>query len=428
MHKLLTALGANVAIIGAQWGDEGKGKLVDAVSGNFDFVCRFSGGANAGHTIVVDGTQFVFHLLPSGLLHKNTVGVVGNGTVVDLPDLLKEITDLEKSGLANVSDRVKISLRAQILMEYHKKIDQELERRKGDQKIGTTGRGIGPAYADKVSRIGIRCEDLLDRDLLREKIENNCTFHNKLLGLNLDPEKEIEALEAVREQVKPMLCDTRKFLHDQIAAGKKVLFEGAQAHQLDIDHGTYPFVTSSPVSIGGVCTGLGVPPKNINGVIGIAKAYCTRVGAGPFPSELENETGELIRKNGHEFGATTGRPRRCGWFDAVVTRNSIETAGVDTVNLTKLDVLSGMPELKVVTKYTLDGQELFTVPTTRKANQKLELEFETFPGWEEDLSGVRKFEDLPENAKNYVLGLERLCGVPIRAIGVGPDRNDLIFR
>ncbi|MCF7847159.1 MAG: adenylosuccinate synthase [Candidatus Gracilibacteria bacterium] len=428
MHKLLTDLGSNVAIIGTQWGDEGKGKLVDAISGNFDVVCRFSGGANAGHTIVVDGTQFIFHLLPSGMLHPQTIGVVGNGTVVELPALMKEIEDLNKSGLTDVGNRIKISLRAHILMGYHKKIDAELERRKGDQKIGTTGRGIGPAYTDKISRMGIRCEDLLDRDLLKEKIERNCAFHGKNLGISLDPQEEIEALESVREQVKPLLCDSRKFLYDQMQAGKKILFEGAQGHQLDVDHGTYPFVTSSPVSTGGICTGLGVPPQKITGVIGIAKAYCTRVGSGPFPSELDNELGEQIRKQGAEFGATTGRPRRCGWFDAVATRTSLQTAGVDAINLTKLDVLSGLKELKVVTKYTLDGRELFVVPTTRKANEKLEKEMQTFPGWDEPLSGIHRFEDLPENAKQYVLALEKLVGVPIRAIGTGPDRNDLLFR
>lgn len=428
MKKMLSDLGQNVAIIGTQWGDEGKGKLVDSVSGSFDIVCRFAGGANAGHTIVVDEKKFVFHLLPSGMLHPKTIGVIGNGTVVDLPDMLNEIQGLEDAGLGDVSSRVKISFRAHILLDYHKQIDQELEKRKGDRKIGTTGRGIGPAYADKTSRIGIRCEDLLDIELLEEKIRQNCAFHTQNYKLELHPEKELEKLLAVREQIKPLLCDTRKFLYDEMKQGKMVLFEGAQAHQLDIDHGTYPFVTSSPVSIGGVCTGLGVPPQKIDGVIGIAKAYCTRVGEGPFPTELHDADGELLRKNGHEFGATTGRPRRCGWMDAVATKNSIETAGVNIINLTKLDVLSGMKELKVATKYILDGNEIFNVPTTKKNFKKLVIEYKTFAGWQEDISDIRSFDALPENAKIYVFALEKMIECPIRAIGVGADRDALIFR
>ncbi len=425
---MLSDLGSRVAIIGTQWGDEGKGKLVDAISGSFNVVCRFSGGANAGHTIVVDGKKFVFHLLPSGMLHDETIGVIGNGTVVDLPGILEELKQLSTAGLGNVSHRVKLSFRAHVLLGYHKQIDQELEQRKGDKKIGTTGRGIGPAYADKTSRIGIRCEDLLDTELLEEKIRHNCEFHSKNYGLKLNAEKELKNLLAVREQIKPLLCDTRKFLYDEIQAGKYILFEGAQAHQLDIDHGTYPFVTSSPVSIGGICTGLGVPPQKIEGVIGIAKAYCTRVGAGPFPTELKNEDGETLRKNGHEFGATTGRPRRCGWFDVVATKNSIETAGVNMINLTKLDVLSGMKEIQVATTYTLNEVEIFNVPTTKKNFKKLIIDYKTFPGWEEDISGIRSFDDLPENAKKYILALEEMIECPIRSIGVGPDRNALIFR
>ncbi len=425
---MLSALGNRIAIIGTQWGDEGKGKLVDSISGEFDLVCRFSGGANAGHTIVVGEKVFIFHLLPSGMLHEGTVGVIGNGTVVDLPGMLEEIQQLTDAGLENVASRVKISFRAHVLLGYHKKIDQELERRKGDKKIGTTGRGIGPAYADKTARIGIRCEDLLDLELLEEKVRHNCEFHSKIYGLSLDADEELANLLAVREQIKPLLCDTRKFLHDEMKAEKTILFEGAQAHQLDIDHGTYPFVTSSSVSIGGVCTGLGVPPQKINGVIGIAKAYCTRVGAGPFPTELDDEDGETLRKNGHEVGSTTGRPRRCGWFDVVATKNSIETAGVDIVNLTKLDVLSGMKEIKVATKYTLDDVEIFNIPTTKKNFKRLKIEYKTFPGWDEDLADIRSFEDLPENAKTYVLALEELLECPIKSIGVGADRNALIFR
>lgn len=428
MKKMLSQLGSRVAIIGTQWGDEGKGKLVDSISGEFDIVCRFSGGANAGHTIMVDGKKFVFHLLPSGMLHPKTIGVIGNGTVVDLPGMLQELEQLKEAGLGDVISRVKISMKAHVLLGYHMQIDKELENRKGDKKIGTTGRGIGPAYADKTARIGIRCEDLFDLELLEEKIRHNCEFHAKNYGLELDADAELKKLLEVKEEIKPLLCDTRKFLHDAMKEGKSVLFEGAQAHQLDLDHGTYPFVTSSPVSIGGICTGLGVPPQKIDGVIGIAKAYCTRVGEGPFPTELLDEAGETLRKNGHEFGATTGRPRRCGWFDAVATKNSIETAGIDTVNLTKLDVLSGMKELKVATKYILDGKEIFNVPTTKKNFKKLKIEYVSFPGWDEDISKAKSFEELPKNAQDYVLALEKLIECPISSIGNGADRNDLIFR
>ena len=428
MEKMLSQLGSRVAIIGTQWGDEGKGKLVDSISGEFDIVCRFSGGANAGHTIVVQDKKFVFHLLPSGMLHPKTIGVIGNGTVVDLPGVLKELEQLTDAGLGSVVSRVKISMRAHVLLGYHMQIDKELEKRKGDKKIGTTGRGIGPAYADKTARIGIRCEDLFDIELLEEKIRHNCAFHSKNYDLELDADKELAELLAVRDQIKPLLCDTRKFLFDEINAGKRVLFEGAQAHQLDLDHGTYPYVTSSPVSIGGICTGLGVAPQKIEGVIGIAKAYCTRVGEGPFPTEDLGKDGETLRANGHEFGATTGRPRRCGWFDAVATKNSVETAGITTINLTKLDVLSGMKELKVAVKYSLDGKEIFNVPTTKKNFKKLEIQYITLPGWEEDISKAKSFDELPVNAKNYVLKLEELLACPISSIGNGAERNDLIFR
>ncbi len=427
MQKLLQDLGQNVAILGTQWGDEGKGKLVDAFAREFDLVCRSSGGANAGHTIVVDGKKYVFHLLPSGMLHPNTIGIIGNGTVVSLPDLIEEIDELEGAGL-EVASRIKLSLQAHLILDYHKKIDAELERRKGDKKIGTTCRGIGPAYTDKISRIGIRVEDLLDKDLLKEKIEQNCAFHAKNLGLDLNPQEEYEVILSVRERVKPLMSETRFFLQNQMQKGKRILLEGAQAHHLDIDHGTYPFVTSSSVSSGGFCTGLGLPPRSITGIIGIMKSYTTRVGEGPFPTELNDELGEKIRENGGEYGATTGRPRRCGWLDAVAARSAVELNGVDAINLTKLDVLSGLPEIKIAKKYILVDRELFTVPTTRKANQKLEVEYEVLPGWEEELGGIEKFEELPQNAQNYIFAIEKLIGCPVRAIGTGVERGDLIFR
>ena len=426
MQDFLSKIGSNVGILGTQWGDEGKGKLVDALSQHFDFVCRSTGGSNAGHTIYTEGKKYIFQLLPSGLLHKNSTGIIGNGVVICASDFAQEVKNLEATGL-EVQSRIKISLQAHLVMDYHKEIDAELELRKGDKKLGTTCRGIGPCYEDKVARRGIRCEDLLDMELLKEKIERNCAFHNDTLGLDLNAEAEFEALQNIREFIKPMLCDTRIVLLEAHQAGKKILFEGAQAHHLDIDHGTYPFVTSSSVSAGGIATGLGFPPKKIDHLVGIVKAYTTRVGSGPFPTELDNPMGEQIRENGGEYGANTKRPRRCGWFDAVVVRNAVEFNGIDSLNLTKLDVLTGLSEIKVATKYTLDGQELRTVPTTRKANNKLEIEYETFPGWEEDLSQAKSVEDLPLNAQNYVKALEALVKCPISVIGVGMDRNDLIY-
>lgn len=428
MHDFLSGSSKNLAILGTQWGDEGKGKLIDALSGQFDVVCRSTGGANAGHTIVVDGTKYIFHLLPSCLLHPNTVAVIGNGTVVSLNDLATEIQKLRDTGIQNIRSRIKLSLQAHLLFDYHKEIDQELENRKGDKKIGTTCRGIGPCYGDKIARMGIRVEDLLDEDFLREKIAANAQFHKQNLGIEIDVEKEVaQALEA-KAELKDIFCDTRLYLAKARKEGKTILFEGAQAHHLDIDHGTYPYVTSSNVSAGGICSGLGVPPKAIETTIGIAKAYTTRVGEGPFPTELNDELGEQIRENGGEYGATTGRPRRCGWFDAIVVRNAVEFNGIDSLNLTKLDVLTGLPEIKIATAYWLGDTQIYNVPTTRKAIENLRIEYETFPGWEEDLTNVRDFGDLPVNAQNYVKRLEELCGCPVSSIGVGADRQDLIFR
>lgn len=427
MQKLLHELGSHVAIIGTQWGDEGKGKFVDAISSHFDIICRSSGGANAGHTIVVDGQKHVFHLLPSGMLHPNTIGLVGNGTVVSLPDLHEEIERLERNGLS-VKNRVKISLRAHIICHYHKLIDQELERRKGADKIGTTCRGIGPAYTDKISRIGIRCEDLLDKELLKEKIERNCAFHSQNLNIELDPIDEMNRILKVRDYIKPLLCDTSHYLREQSRAGKRILFEGAQAHHLDIDHGTYPFVTSSSICSGGISTGLGIAPKQITGMVGIAKAYTTRVGSGPFPTELKDSIGEELRAQGHEFGATTGRPRRCGWFDVVATKEAIEINGIDMINLTKLDVLTGFKEIKVATKYSIQGKEITSVPTTRNGNDELEIEYVTLPGWNESLEEAKSFAELPKNAQEYVFYLEKALQTPIRIIGVGVDRQHLIYR
>ena len=395
----------NTAIIGTQWGDEGKGKLVDALAGQFDIVARSSGGSNAGHTIVVDGQKYVFHMLPSGMLHPNTIGLVGNGCVIHLADLIKEIDDLESTGL-DVASRLKISDRAHLLLDYHREIDAKLEELKGQGKIGTTKKGIGPCYTDKAMRIGIRLGDIRDKNILEEKIKNNCNFYNKILGLSLNAEDELASILAVRDRVLPFIDDTRLWINKQIAEGKKILFEGAQAHYLDIDHGSYPYVTSSVVTVGGVCTGLGIVPKYIHKVIGITKAYTTRVGEGPFDTELTDKLGEQIQKAGHEFGATTGRPRRCGWLNADAVAQAVIINGIDEINLTKLDVLTGLAEIKVWHQ----GK------------------YESFKSWSEDISKVSKFEDLPQEAKDYVLAIEKMFGTKLGSIGVGPDREALIFR
>jgi len=427
MHQAAKSSAQCVAVIGTQWGDEGKGKFIDALSSQFDVICRSAGGANAGHTVYAEEKKYIFHLLPSGLLHPNTTGIIGNGCVVDVNALVEEIETLQIQGL-NLENRIKLSLRSHLILEYHKKIDQEQERRKGDRKIGTTGRGIGPAYSDKFARIGIRAEDILDKELLREKIEKNVTWHKNLWGIDISASEEYERIMAVREKIKPLLENTGRWLREEISAGKKILFEGAQAHHLDVDYGTYPFVTSASVSAGGIFTGLGVPPMALGEIVGIAKAYTTRVGEGPFPTELNNDLEEKIRKIGREFGATTGRPRRCGWFDAVMVRESIVVNGMTKINLTKLDVLTGLPEVKIAKKYRLDGQEIFTIPTTRKALEKLEIEYETLPGWTEPLGGIRSWDTLPKNAQKYIETVESFLECPISTVGTGVDRNDLIFR
>ncbi len=424
----LSGCSKNLAILGTQWGDEGKGKLIDAFSNHFELVCRSTGGANAGHTIVVDDKKYVFHLMPSCLLHPNTEAIIGNGTVINLTDLVTEVEKLEATGIKNIQSRIKISLHAHLLFEYHKQVDAELENRKGDNKIGTTCRGIGPCYGDKINRMGLRVEDLLDEENFRERIIANAQFHEKNLDITIDIEKEIESVMIAKEKLKELFCDTRLYLSQARKEGRKILYEGAQAHHLDIDHGTYPYVTSSNVSAGGICTGLGVPPKAIEEIIGIAKAYTTRVGEGPFPTELEDELGDQIRAQGHEYGATTGRPRRCGWFDAVVVRNAVEFNGIDSLNLTKLDVLTGVTELKIATEYWLDDTRIYNVPTTQKANDKLSIKYETLPGWAEDISNVRDFSELPLNAQKYVTRIEELSGCPVSSIGVGADRQALIFR
>ncbi len=415
-----------VAVLGTQWGDEGKGKLVDYFAGGFDYVCRGNGGANAGHTIVVGDEKHIFSHLPSGLLHDTPVAVLGNGTVINVPTLMKEIEALEAKGLS-VRGRIKVSLEAHLIMEYHKELDALQEQRKGDKKIGTTCRGIGPCYTDKVSRIGIRVSELLHPESLAQKLERNARLLSERYRTDLDWKFEYDQLMAYREQFLPLVTDTVMLLDEALRAGKSILIEGAQGFHLDPDHGTYPYVTSSTITLGGVCNGLGLSPMAVTEVIGATKAYTSRVGKGFFPTELTEKTGQHLRDVGHEYGSVTGRPRRCGWCDVITIRRAVAVNGLTSLNLTKLDVLTGLDEIKVATGYTVDGEKLDYVPTLTAQQEGLKIAYETYPGWKEDISEVRSFTDLPATAQAFVLNLQELIGCPVSSIGVGPDRQALIF-
>ncbi|MBI4489068.1 MAG: adenylosuccinate synthase [Deltaproteobacteria bacterium] len=423
---------ANVAVIGAQWGDEGKGKVVDLFSQHADIVVRFQGGNNAGHTLVVDGEKTVLHLIPSGALHRNKLCVIGNGVVVDPEVLLEEIRGLNERRYLLDSSLLRISEEAHLIMPYHKSIDQARERLRGKGKIGTTGRGIGPAYEDKVARIGIRFIDLLEEETFREKLERNIEEKNIYLKAILKEKtlnfREIhDAYCGYRERLKGYVTNTALLLGRQIKAGKKVLFEGAQGTLLDVDHGTYPFVTSSNTGIGGVCTGAGVGPQNIHQIIGISKAYTTRVGSGPFPTELKGPEGEKLKQEGDEFGATTGRPRRCGWFDAVGVRHAVRINGLTGIALTKLDVLTGFKKIRVCTAYRSDGKICHEFPSSLRVLEHAEPVFEEMDGWNTRISGARELADLPINAQRYVRRLEEIVGTELVLISVGPDREQTIM-
>jgi len=419
-------------ILGSQWGDEGKGKLVDILSERFDIAARATGGANAGHTVKVmmDGEEkkFVFHLIPSGILYPQTTCVIGNGVVIHVPTLFKEIKNLEDQGISAES-RIKISERASLLFDFHKMTDGAQEDSKGDKKVGTTKRGIGPCYADKISRRGLRVCDLQDWNAFEEKYRDLLAMHERNFDYkHEDADAELSLLKDLREKVLAMSADTALYLNTEMDAGKTVLMEGANAALLDIDHGTYPYVTSSNPTIGGIFTGCGIHPGVLDENIGIVKAYMTRVGRGPFPTELENELGEQIREAGGEFGSTTGRPRRCGWFDAPLTKYAIMINGHTSVNLTKLDVLDQLDEIKVAEKYFLDGKEIFSLPSRLEDLARVELEYSTHPGWKTDITESKTWDDLPENAQNYVLHLEQLLGTHIKYIGVGPRRDQMLER
>lgn len=413
------------AIIGSQWGDEGKGKLVDILSEDFDIVARCQGGSNAGHTIVVDGNTFAFHLIPSGILHPQTVCVIGNGLVVHLPTLFQELDVLREKGI-QYEGRLKISDRAHLLFDFHQIVDKLSEEELAGEKIGTTKKGIGPCYSTKALRINLRVGDLLFFKHFRENFKKNVENMQKRFRFEYDIEAEIKRYKTYAERIEPFITDTISYLHEAYLQKKKILIEGANATLLDLDFGTYPFVTSSNASIGGACTGLGLAPQKIDGVLGIVKAYTTRVGSGPFPTELFHPLGDYIREKGKEYGTTTGRPRRCGWLDAVVLRYSNMINHYTFLNLSKLDILTGLPEIKIATAYVYKGQRLLTFPSHLEILSNVEVEYESFPGWREELSNIRHFKALPEAAKKYIKRIEELVECRIRWIGVGPKREEII--
>lgn len=422
---------SNIVIVGTQWGDEGKGKLVDLLAEFADIVVRFQGGNNAGHTMVVNGEQFITHLVPSGVLQKKTC-LIGNGMVVDPAVLVEELDNLGSKGIDVSPDILKISEKAHIIMPYHKQIDLAREKMKGDKKIGTTGRGIGPCYEDKATRRGIRFVELIDPDVFRKQVntileEKNFYLKHYLSAETLDPESIIDQYEDYAERLAPHVVNISIVMNQAINAGKQILFEGAQGTHLDIDHGTYPYVTSSNTVSGNACCGAGIGPKEITGVIGIVKAYTTRVGKGPFPAELFDEIGDALQKKGVEFGATTGRKRRCGWLDTVLIRNSSRLNGLTGLVITKLDVLGGLKSLKICTGYKYKGETILDFPASIKILEACNPVYETLPGWSEDISDIRKIEDLPRNAKNYLSRIEEITETPINIISVGPGRDETIM-
>lgn len=421
---------ANVVVVGAQWGDEGKGKVVDIYTEYADEIVRYQGGNNAGHTLVVGDEKVVLHLIPSGVLHAGKRCVIGNGVVLDPEVFIMEVNRLKGAGRLEDDATLLLSESLHIIMPYHKAIDIAREVQSGDKKIGTTGRGIGPCYEDKIGRRGIRLMDLVDPVVFSRKLRENLDEKNAILErLGEEPLNYNEIYRTYQdhaEVLKKYMADTALLLDKSLKAGKKLLFEGAQGTLLDVDHGTYPFVTSSSTCAGGAATGSGVSPRAINEVIGISKAYVTRVGSGPFPTELLEETGEKLRKIGGEFGATTGRPRRCGWFDAMVIRYAVRINGLTGIALTKLDVLSDFDTIKVCTGYTYEGQALETLPARLETFENCVPVYEELPGWKTDITGVRSFDQLPENAKSYVKRLEELAGCPIVMVSVGPRRDQTI--
>ncbi|AWB87388.1 adenylosuccinate synthase [Mycetocola zhujimingii] len=420
-----------IVIVGAQWGDEGKGKATDLLGSRIDYVVKFNGGNNAGHTVVVGNEKYALHLLPSGILTEGVTPVISNGVVIDLEVLFSELEALSARGV-DVS-KLKVSANAHVITHYHRTLDKVTERFLGKRQIGTTGRGIGPAYADKINRVGIRIQDLFDENILRQKVEGALDVKNHMLlkiynRRAISPDEIVDDLLSYTERLRPMVADTALELHQALERGETVLFEGGQATMLDVDHGTYPFVTSSNATSGGAATGSGVAPNKIDRVIAIVKAYTTRVGAGPFPTELFDASGEYLRSKGFEFGTTTGRPRRVGWYDAPIARYAARINGVTDFVLTKLDILDELDTIPVCVAYDVDGVRHEEVPVSQSDFHHAKPIYEEFPGWKQDISGCRTFEELPKNAQDYVLALEAMSGSRISAIGVGPGRDAIVVR
>ena len=423
-------MGKSVVVIGAQWGDEGKGKIVDLLTDKVEAVVRFQGGHNAGHTLVINGVKTALNLIPSGIMRPGVACLIGNGVVLSLPDLIKEIEKVEATG-ASVRDRLKISEAAPLVLPVHAKLDQARERARGEAKIGTTGKGIGPAYEDKVARRAIRVSDLFHREVLAAKLGELLAYHNFVLvnyfkETPVDFQATLDDLLRYAEVIRPMVADVTELLRLQLAKGDNVLFEGAQGALLDIDHGTYPFVTSSNTTAGGAATGSGVGPRNLDYVLGIVKAYATRVGSGPFPTELDDEIGQGIRERGKEFGTVTGRPRRCGWFDAVAARRSIFNNSVSGLCVTKLDVLDGMDTVRICTGYTVNGKPIETLPIGAEGFINVEPVYEDLPGWSETTYGITRYDDLPLNARAYLKRMEEVSGAEVAIVSTGPDRDHTI--
>ncbi len=421
---------STAVIVGTQWGDEGKGKITDLVSEQADVVVRYQGGNNAGHTVVVEDKEYKLHLIPSGILYPDTKCVIGNGVVVDPEILLEELEYLKEKGI-EVTD-FHISSKAHLIMPYHKLLDNAEEARKGSDKIGTTGKGIGPVYRDKIGRLGIRMEDLLDKDQFAKQVKEAVELKNlvleKIYGLEpVEAEKIIADYLEYAEKIKPFITDTSQLINQAIADDKNVLFEGAQGTLLDIDHGTYPYVTSSNPTAGGVCAGAGVGPTKIEQVVGIVKAYTTRVGGGPFPTELEGDMGDQLREKGAEFGTTTGRPRRCGWFDAPIVRYAVRVNGLTSLAITKLDVLDELEEIKICRGYKYQGEVLTEFPTNERILKDCEPIYETWPGWQEDTSKIKNYQNLPESAQHYLDRICELTGAELSILSVGPNRSETMI-
>lgn len=420
---------ATAMVLGTQWGDEGKGKIVDYLAQKADVVIRSQGGNNAGHTVVADGQSFALRLLPSGILFSEKTCIIGNGVVVNPEVLLEEIDGMVKKGVT--ISKLEVSTRAHVIMPYHIRIDEEDEKLRGDDKIGTTKNGIGPCYADKINRVGIRIGDLMDRDVFYQKLKTNLELKNRLFATyynceGFDFEEIFTKYTVLAERIRPYVKDTEYSANQYIKEGKKVLFEGAQATMLDLDHGTYPFVTSSNPTAGGACVGSGVGPRMMSNIIGVVKAYTTRVGAGPFPAEQSNKIGEYLLETGHEFGTVTGRSRRCGWFDSVVVRYAAMLNSLDYLAITRLDILDGLDTINICKGYMYKGIELKEYPESLNILQDVEPVYEELPGWKTDISGCKSYDELPENARYYVERISQLVGVPLGIVSVGPDRSQTI--